>query len=558
MTAAAVEIIPARMSFDEIARRNAVSVARYEAMRDHEQELRLRRMEGPWSASDPGFVTALQGGAGNLTRLVMDWVASNMSPDDEVRGSIRRQRARARELSRSNSYVASYLNLLASNVIGPVGFTHKATVRNNDGQLATRINGLIEDAWAEWCEAASLDGQWSLTDLSQQSLRGTGTDGESFTRIWRGADHPHGIALEPMDPDVVDDGANAPGTAGDPEIRMGVRVDGYGRRTGFVTMPYPPYGTATEGPRVIIPGEDVIHMFRPRRVNQTRGVTWLGPAMIALKMLDGYEEAELIAARISSAKMGFFEAKTDEPPEAFNPEGAATRRPLAMEANPGTAEALPVGWTFKEWSPDHPSTAFPAFVKNVLRKVATALGVSYNALASDLEGVNYSSMRSGLLVERDTWRVLQAWWASRFLKRVYREWLKMAILTKRLSFDQRDPALFASCTFTPRGFPWIDPLKEVQAAQISVDSGFDSRTRIIADRGESFEEIVDELKAEEDYAIAAKVDIHRTSTAATSSNDPAANDGSGDNAPPSNPKTNGHVPREAVARAMRRGGRNGG
>lgn len=550
-----LETIPARMSFEDVARRAAESRMRFEQMRASEAEQRAE-MSGPWSATDPALAAAM--GGGSLNRLVLDWVSTCMSPDDEVRGSTRRWRGRARELERTNSYAASYLNLLGSNVIGPTGFAHKALVRNNDDKLAAGINARLEDGFAEWCEAASLDGQWSLTELSHQQIKTVARDGEGFVRLWRGPAHPDGLALEPIDPDLVDEGANqSPDRNGNGEIRSGVIVDQYGRRTGFVTYPKL-YTERRSSERVVIPASEMLHLYRARRVNQTRGISWFGPAMIALKMLDGYEEAELVAARISAAKMGFFEAKTDEPPEVFNP-NADARRPFTMEANPGTAETLPVGWTFKEWSPDHPATAFPAFVKNILRKVATALGVSYNALASDLEGVNYSSMRSGLLVERDTWRVLQAWWTSKFLRRVYREWVRMAMLSGRITLDGRDPSRYYDCAFIPRGYPWVDPLKEVQAAKLAIDSGLDSRTRIVGERGEEFADIVEEIAAEEELAKEKGVELHRDVAAAK----PAASDDENDDTPDETANTirvgqNGHKPRAEVARALRRSGIRGG
>ena len=49
----------------------------------------------------------------------------------------------------------------------------------------------------------------------------------------------------------------------------------------------------------------MLHVFLPERAHQTRGVPMLATAIGALKMLHGYREAELVAARVAASKMGF-------------------------------------------------------------------------------------------------------------------------------------------------------------------------------------------------------------------------------------------------------------
>jgi capsid protein len=57
-----------------------------------------------------------------------------------------------------------------------------------------------------------------------------------------------------------------------------------------------------------------------------------------------------------------------------------------MSAEPGSFEQLSAGMSISSWDPQHPVTAFSEFHKAVLRGIASSLGVSYAALASDLEG----------------------------------------------------------------------------------------------------------------------------------------------------------------------------
>jgi len=465
-----------------------------------------RELLGPWPATE--FPAESKGS--DLTRLILDWVAACMSPDDEVRGSAKTLRARARELHRTNGYVASYLNLLDVNVIGPNGIGLESKVRDNDGDLNRGINKKIEEAWKRYAEnPVTVDGKMNLHEYASMALTTTSNDGEAFTRIWRGDEFPDGVGFEGVDADLIDEKLTRRAVDGEPEIRMGVEVNRFGKpiryhaRTGYGSL----FSGAGEG-SYTIPASDIIHTMRGRRVNQTRGVTWLGPAMISLKMLDGYEESELVAARVSAAKMGFFQASQPENASEFGPQAA--NEPIEMNANPGTLEQLPIGWEFKEWSPDHPTSQFSAFVKGNLRKIATTLGVSYNALASDLEGVNYSSMRSGMAIERETWKKLQQWWIRQFMQRVFREWLVSALTRGILVLDAREFSRFLAVKWCPRGWQAVDPLKDTQAAVMGISWGLTSRTRVLAEQGLDPEDVIEELEDEAEIAKEHKVKITGT------------------------------------------------
>ena len=62
------------------------------------------------------------------------------------------------------------------------------------------------------------------------------------------------------------------------------------------------------------------------------------------------------------------------------------------------------------------------------RKIATGLGVFYNMLANDAEGVSYSTARTFRLIEIDKWRSIQKFWIEQFEAPLYAEWLGMAML----------------------------------------------------------------------------------------------------------------------------------
>lgn len=491
----AAEITPARMSFDDCAREAEASRRRLE------RRMRLERRAKP-SRRDAYK-------AGEVNRLVADWVTSIIHPDDEMRWSLRRMRSRSRDLARNNPYARHFLNMVAVNVVGPHGFQHQAEVRNNDGRLARGINDRIEAGWSEWCEDVTVGTRLSLPEFMRQSIKGTGRDGEGLVRMWRGFEgNRFRFGLEAVDPDQLDEQYSRPGTSNLPEIRLGVEVNGRGRPTAYHVWNRPEHvigGDYRPRERERLPADEILHLYDQERANQTRGLIWFLAVAVNLKMLDGYTEAELVAARTAAAKQGWFVKKGDPTAgEAVTPD--ANNR-VALEANPGLMDFAPDGYEFEPWTPEHPTTAFAAFVKSKLREVATGVSVSYNALASDLEGVNYSSMRSGLLLEREMWRTMQRWWMSAFLHRVYKEWLNSALLSGALVLDSRDARKFEAVTFTPRGWPWVDPTKEVDAGVKGIQTGLDCRTDILAEQGRSFEYVLSRLAEEQELADEYGVDI---------------------------------------------------
>ena len=125
--------------------------------------------------------------------------------------------------------------------------------------------------------------------------------------------------------------------------------------------------------------------------------------MKALHQLDGYMEAELIAARLAAAKSLFL---TSPDGMGYDPDDYEDHAPI-LDAEPGSITQLKPGVEIQPWNPDHPMTAFADFHASVLRSVASGLGISYVTLANNLEGVSYSSIRQGATEERDNLRVLQ-------------------------------------------------------------------------------------------------------------------------------------------------------
>lgn len=437
-----------------------------------------------------------------IDRLLMDWITSGASADQEIMGDLRMLRSRARDLARNNPIAKQYLNLAKTNVVGHAGPKLQAQVKDNNGRLNKRINDLIEEGWKEWAKRPTVDGRLTMVQFEQLVIKSMEMDGEVIIRKVVGFPNEFGFALQLIDPDQLDHNFNRAPANGVNEIRLGVEIDEWGRPVAYHvnTRAASDVNYTSKVERLRIPAAEIEHIYDPDRVNQTRGVTRFASVLVSLKMIHGFSESAVVAARIGASKMGFIE---DTNPDGIIPDEASEGTgayPMTMDAAPGTIERLDPGLKFTNWDPNYPSGEFGPFVKAQMRQVACGVGCSYNALANDLEGVNYSSMRSGLLIERDTWKCLQTLLIDRILVPVYDAWLACALLTGAVRLDSRDPAKFRAVKFIPRGWAWVDPLKDINAAVIAIEHGMGSRTQALGEAGEDLEETLETLKKENELA----------------------------------------------------------
>jgi lambda family phage portal protein len=224
--------------------------------------------------------------------------------------------------------------------------------------------------------------------------------------------------------------------------------------------------------------------------------------MRRLNILGEYEEAELVAARLAACQMGFLERSNlgiggvigDEKDSYGN---------ILVRAEPGSFPELPPGVTMKEFRPDHPTSQFYDFVKSVLRGAASGLDISYGSISGDMSDANYSSMRVGLLEERDTWRTLQRWFIQNFHQVVFEDWVKTSLLTNTLSISAQDiDRIINSAKWQPRGWQWVDPLKDADASILSVNQGLTTRSDVVmATKGMDLEDLFIQLKLEKELAV---------------------------------------------------------
>lgn len=445
----------------------------------------------------------------DASRLMADWLVSSISSDGEIRGTLKLLRARARDLVNNNPWCAGFIDECKNNIVGEVGIMLQARIRtmartaDDTPRLAAATNREIERAWKEWShkEHCSANRKYSLVDVEDLLVETLVKDGEFLIRMLPGFHNDFGFTLQFIDVDLLDENYNRAAGPNQNEIRMGVELDRWGGVVGY--WPWSRYASDTSSgirrERIFVPAAEMIHGFIPLRPNQVRGVTWFAPILVKTKHLDGYEESELVAARAGASKMGFILNKQPEAIAQFEPPKTGDEA-KTEDMEPGIIKELLPGQEYVEHDPKHPSTAFEMFTGAILRAMARGLKVSYLTLTGDLRAANYSSMRAGLLPERDRWRKLHGWLAEHFCRPVYRSWVRMALLSGSVRVDSRLASEYYEVEWKGRGWKWVDPVNDLAAAEKEVALGINSRQRLAAERGVDYEEIIGEREHEEAHA----------------------------------------------------------
>lgn len=434
------------------------------------------------------------------SRLTGDWLNPTTTGDEEIRRDLQKLRNRCRELERNNDYVRRYLAGLDTNVLGASGVMLQMKVEDAPLVYDENANRIIEKEWHKWCNRkhTTPTGKLSWIDICKLALRSCARDGDVLLQLVRGYNNDHGFAVQLIEADMLDLHYNNYRLQNGGEIRMGVELNNLGRPIAYhVLTSHPGETSDTSRKRVRVDADDVIHLYNPERISQTRGVPWMVSAMTRLQMLAGYESAELVASRTAACKMGFLtkdtnsEHYTGEVDEDYN---------LIMEAEPGSIEELPTGMKFQEWNPQHPTSAYKDFVKSTLRGISAGLNISYNTLANDLEGVNYSSIRAGLFDEREHYKSLQNWFIDSFIQPVFEAWLEASILNGVFPFGIGKFDKMNSPKWCPRRWPWVDPLKDIQANILAINNGLNSKRNIISATGGDIEDVYSSIEADNKLA----------------------------------------------------------
>lgn len=454
-------------------------------------------------ASGTGF------GMASGSRLFTDWPSVTITTDSILRSELVKMRNRSRQLARDEDYMRAFLISCRNNIIGPNGASLTMDVRDPSGESDDLANDAIEAGWDEFSKAWGFDSSGKYVphfctnasmgrvEFSHLGITTAARDGEFYYRLVRGFDNPWAFSVQPIAPDYIDEEKNEALPNGS-RIVMGVQKNSWGQVTHYWLRAWNPgdvYQTGGQRNSTQVPASEIRRFMVPDDFELSRGYPWIHAGATRLKMLGGYEEAALEAARSAACKHEYFtqtpDANGDYQGDAQDADGN-----FLSDVEPGQKEILPVGMNVQSIDPAYPHTDHRPFINATLMGVAAGLGLSYSALTGDLTQANYSSLRAGLLPERDMWRLMQSLWICQVEMPIFLEWLRMSLLSRAIKlpngaalpiakFDK-----FAKPVFQGRRWAWVDPQKDQNANAIALDQMLTTRAAVATEQGSDFEEIL--------------------------------------------------------------------
>ena len=441
------------------------------------------------------------------------WGASLSGPNAELDGSIQTLRARSRDVIRNNPHASSAIESYVANIIG-TGIVPRWRI--DDAALKERIQSL----WLAWTQEADTSEKMDFYGLQSLVARAVMESGEVLVRF-----HPRRLnerlqvpfQLQVIEADhlIVDRKENLNAHT----IEMGVEINQKGKRVAYhLHRNHPGERQLSVLESVRIPASDILHIYRVQRPGQIRGIPWLTNVLIRLHDLDQYEDAETVRKKTAAMFAAFVTSPPDDTSSQIGSNEGVDRKGVPVSGiEPGAVHYLNAGESVQFSQPADVGNSYEVWLKQQLRSIAAGIGVTYEQLTGDLRGVNYSSIRAGLLEFRRRVEALQhQLMVVQFCQPVAEQWLDYAVASGAINIPDynQNRANYLSIEWRPPAWDWVDPLKDVTANQLSVRCGFKSRAQIVADLGEDIETIDHQLNEDHQRteSLGLKLDSDPTQT----------------------------------------------
>lgn len=264
--------------------------------------------------------------------------------------------------------------------------------------------------------------------------------------------------------------------------------------------------------------KQVIHIFEPDRVAQSRGVTELAAALKQIRMLGRYQDVVLQNAVLNASYAAALESDLPYQDAAetlgagqFNSEGVAQYL-QSINSYQSTGKNLQIdrvkvpvlhpGTRLKVMNPGQPGGVGTGFEESLLRHIATNFNMSYEEFSHDFTKTNYSSARAAMGETEKATRARKKVFADRKANAIYRLWFEEDLNSGNMrDVLPRNPPSFyeglnadayvaATWIGAPKG--QIDELKETRAAIERIENNISTLEKECARFGEDYRDILEQ------------------------------------------------------------------
>ena len=450
-------------------------------------------------------------------RVLSGWTTQSSSIDEWLNHELVIMRARSTEAVHRNPFAKRFQTAVKSNIVGPDGVTVQPQVRiRRDGRDVPddAANNAITNALKDWAQFHCDRGRkLSFIDFQNLAINHASKDGEFIFRIYEGSSKSYGkygLQLKKIHPELLDTTKNMTERNGN-EIRLGVEYNSDDIPVFYHFRKRGRSGSLQGGEPYKVSASQIIHGFINEEADQSRGIPWMHAALERLKHLEKYDETAMVASRVGASKMLLlrsdegdqYEGDEDEDGEEYHDGSTLT------DLNPGEVENIG-RMQVESFDPRYPHEMYADFVKATLRSISSGIGVSYHSISNDLEGVNYSSIRAGVLEDREIYRGLQEWFIRSFIHPVISRFIVRAIMNQAILIGNvplsRPIDSYLNFKYQGRRWAWVDPQKDGSSNDMAIKNRTKSTGDVMREQGNidplsTWQEISNEKKIMRDLDI---------------------------------------------------------
>ena len=259
----------------------------------------------------------------------------------------------------------------------------------------------------------------------------------------------------------------------------------------------------------------LFHVYNPKRVSQTRGVTVLSPVVDAIGMHDDTQFANLVRLQISSCitfmrmREASFDGGANQQIGEREEEALADGSTRVIEGvAPGLELIGEPGEKIEGFSPNIPGAEYLPFATMILNLISVNLGMPLQLFLLDAKQTNFSGWRGAMDQARIGFKQIQRWLVSKFHRNVYQWKLRQWIQTdKEISkaYQVLGDDIFKH-RWTPPAWSYIEPLKDAKADDFRVTTHQISPRRLQSERGRDWDEITSEIVEDNSLLITKAMD----------------------------------------------------
>jgi len=369
------------------------------------------------------------------------------------------------------------------------------------------LDRYITAKWNRWANDPKLchsERMHTITQLARLCFRSRIVDGDCFV-----------LPLETGEIETVEAHRCKTPTGTKRNVVLGVLMDQFRKRleywfskedinpTSSISLvgdikPYPAYDK--DG----YPG--VFHLYDPKRLSQTRGVTAFAPIVDVARLHDDLEFANLVKAQ-SAACIALLRERPAKDSVMGPAHGLGEEIETIIEGgeareiewtSPGMDFAGAPGETLKGFAPNIPNPEFFEHASLVLRIIGANLGIPDIVMMLDATKTNFSAYRGALEQARIGYAAQQELMVQQFYRPIYEWKLRQWIISDpviRAASTSNDLDVFDHA-WNPPEWDYIDPVKDASADRLIISGLLNSRRGVLAKRGLDIEEIDREIVAD--------------------------------------------------------------